>query len=429
MNYQSCCDWMFSRFPTFQKYGSTAFKPGLEKIQFLTKDNLLSLKEKTIIHVAGTNGKGSTSSNIASVLKTSGYRVGLFTSPHFLSFTERIQINGDYIPEHEVAELINTNKTLLESVDASFFEISLWLAITYFCKQKVDCIVLETGLGGRLDATNFLSYTDISVITNISLDHTQLLGDSIEKIAKEKGGIIKPNSICILGENHPKTKPIFEAICKIQHSKLYCSEEFEVSTFLEPQLYGKHQKSNAHLAYSTCLLLQSILPKITSKSILEGINTSQQHFFLPGRWQVLNTSPKSIFDMGHNIAGIQEILTQLDKENYSKLHIVWSVVSDKDVKNIFQLLPKDATYYFCEMQNPRGLKEDELAELGTYCKLNYRTFKNASDALKASFTTASSNDLIFCGGSAFLISELFSTYFDKTLVEIKNQTIFATVNN
>lgn len=429
MDYQSCCDWMFQRFPTFQKYGKTAFKPGLEKIETLTQHLHSKLESIHIIHIAGTNGKGSTSSLLASALQASGYKTGLFTSPHFLSFVERIQINGDYISKDRVAHLINTNKGRIEQIYASFFEISLWLALEHFIEEDVDCIVLETGLGGRLDATNFIKQPTLSVITNIGLDHTNILGDTLEKIAFEKGGIIKPNTPCLIGEYQEEVDHVFEQLCVKNGSAKYKAESYPLPQHVEPQLAGKFQTINARTAYAACQILKDKLPKLREEHIIEGINFSQQYFYLPGRWQKMDTTPHSVFDMGHNTAGVKTMLTQLEKEEYKQLHMVWSMVADKDVNDVFHLLPKNATYYFCEMNNPRGLKQNDLNQLGEKYDLNFKTYSTPLEAINNSFSNSKKDDLILCGGSAFLISEIFETFFQKSLAEIKKHSIFATINN
>lgn len=429
MDYQSCCDWMFHRFPTFQKYGKTAFKPGLEKIETLTQHLHSKLQSIKIIHIAGTNGKGSTSSILASALQASGYKVGLFTSPHFLSFIERIQINGAYISEQRVTNLINTNKNRIEQIDASFFEISLWLALEHFTLEHVDCIVLETGLGGRLDATNFIQQPALSIITNIGLDHTNILGDTLEKIAFEKGGIIKPNSPCLIGEYQNEVDDVFEQLCIKNTSTKYGGESYHLPKDVQPQLAGEFQKINARTAYAACQILKKHLPLLKEDRIIEGINHSQLYFYLPGRWQKIDTSPHSIFDMGHNTSGVKTMLSQLKKEHYKNLHIVWSMVADKDVNDVFSLLPKTATYYFCEMDNPRGLKQEDLNTLGKKYNLRFTSYKTPLEAINNSFSNSKKEDLILCGGSAFLISEIFETFFDKSLAELKKRSIFATVNN
>lgn len=429
MDYQSCCDWMFHRFPTFQKYGKTAFKPGLEKIETLTQHLHSKLQSIKIIHIAGTNGKGSTSSILASALQASGYKVGLFTSPHFLSFIERIQINGAYISEQRVTNLINTNKNRIEQIDASFFEISLWLALEHFTLEHVDCIVLETGLGGRLDATNFIQQPALSIITNIGLDHTNILGDTLEKIAFEKGGIIKPNSPCLIGEYQNEVDDVFEQLCIKNTSTKYSGESYHLPKDIQPQLAGEFQQINARTAYAACQILKEGLPLLKEDRIIEGINHSQLYFYLPGRWQKIDTSPHSIFDMGHNTSGVTTMLAQLKKEHYKNLHIVWSMVADKDVNDVFSLLPKNATYYFCEMDNPRGLKQEDLDTLGKKYNLRFTSYKTPLEAINNSFSNSKKEDLILCGGSAFLISEIFETFFDKSLAELKKRSIFATVNN
>ena len=429
MDYQSCCDWMFQRFPTFQKYGKMAFKPGLEKIETLTKHLHSTLESKTIIHIAGTNGKGSTSTLLASALSASGYKVGLFTSPHFLSFVERIQINGEYISEERVTNLINTNKTRIERIDASFFEISLWLALEHFALEQVDCIVLETGLGGRLDATNFIKQPTLSIITNIGLDHTNILGNTLEKIAFEKGGIIKPNIPCLIGELQEEVNHVFKDLCTKNRSEIHYAQSYPLPESVKPQLEGEFQHINARTAYAACSILKNTLPKLNPTDIALGINYSQSYFYLPGRWQKLDTSPISVFDMGHNTSGVQTMLTQLKKETYQDLHIVWSMVADKDVHDVFNLLPKNATYYFCQMNNPRGLKQTDLEELGKKYNLKFKSFSSPKEAIKNSFSNSKKQDLILCGGSAFLISEIFETFFTKSLAELKKRSIFATVNN
>lgn len=424
MNYIECCDWMFSRFPSYQKYGKKAFKPGLETINKLTDNLQNQLSEIKIIHIAGTNGKGSTSNMLSSVLMESGYTIGLFTSPHFLSFTERIQINGEYISEYDVENLLTDNKQFLEENNASFFEISLWLSLVYFIKNKVDIIVLETGLGGRLDATNFIKNPLLSIITNISLDHTEMLGDTLEKIAFEKAGIIKKDCPVLIGEYQPEVEDVFKNLATKNNASIYWTSNFKVNLY-KPDLKGKYQEKNAQTVFSAANLLKQRLSLLTDNSIQKGIENSQNYFFLPARWQKLNTEIPSVFDMGHNKEGIKNALLQLKNEKYKNLYIVFSAVKGKNINEVLSLLPKDANYFFAEMYNERSEKIENIEKIAKNINLNYFSFKTVSEAYSSATQIANKEDLVLTIGSSLLISEIFEKYFKKSLVDIKNLTIFA----
>ncbi|MCT4664419.1 MAG: Mur ligase family protein [Flavobacteriales bacterium] len=426
MNYQACCDWMFNRFSSFQQEGKTAFKPGLEKIRSLLAPILPEIEKIPIIHLAGTNGKGSTSSMIASALAYSGYQTGLFTSPHFLSFTERIQINGNYIPEKEITDLININKEFLEKHEASFFEITLWLAMHYFVKQKIEVLVLETGLGGRLDATNFHSKSLLSIITNIGLDHTDILGNTLEKIAIEKAGIIKKNGKILKGEKQlGEVDQKIREIASQQNSDLRWASDFVTQ---ETEFYSGEedfQKRNTQTAFAALKWIQEDLTMLTNQSITKGLQESQNIFFLPGRWQKLETKPISIFDMGHNENGVKAALKKLSNEKYEQLHLVWGNVSDKDSGIIFSLLPKEAHYYLTEISTNRSESLKNLEKFALAEKLRFSSYTNPRKAYINALENAQENDVVLVLGSAYLIAEIFSKNFSKSLAEIKKLTIFA----
>jgi dihydrofolate synthase/folylpolyglutamate synthase len=425
MTYIEACDWLFNQFPSYQKYGKSAFKPGLETMKSLVEDFWEELLSIPVIHIAGTNGKGSTSSMLASVLAYSGYQVGLFTSPHFLSFTERIQINGEYLPEDYVAKLIKENKDTLESKNASFFEISLWMALKYFKEKKVDCIVLETGLGGRLDATNIFPKTALGIITNIGLDHTDILGNTLPEIAAEKGGIIKPNSTALIGEYQKEIEHVFRDLSDKNKAKLLYADQFDAKNPYLVGLPGNFQEKNAQTVFVASTLLQKEFPKISHQSIEKGISQSQQMFFLPARWQKLDTLPVSVFDMGHNQNGVMEAISELKKEKYRNLHIVFSCAKNKGVEELLALLPKKAEYYLSQMENLRGEDISTLEQTAKANILSFQTYDSPYQAYKSALEKANVLDLVLVIGSSFLVSEIFEKKFGKSLAIIKKLTIFA----
>lgn len=402
MTYEETVNWMYAQLPMYQSQGKVAYKEDLTNIIKLS--NHLNNPEKKFktIHVAGTNGKGSTSHMIASVLQEAGYKVGLYTSPHLKSFTERVRINGIEIPKDYVIKFISQNKDFFEKEELSFFEMTVGLAFNFFAEERVDVAVIEVGLGGRLDATNIIS-PEISVITNIGLDHTQILGDTLEKIATEKGGIIKENIPVVIGEKQDEVAFVFEKIAKNLKSELIFASEINIPTF-KTDLLGSYQKKNSRTAVYTLKQLKGF--SITDLHIKNGLLKVVENTNLKGRWQILNEVPKVICDTAHNKEGLTYVLEQLKKETYDKLHIVLGVVSDKKLDEILPLFPKEAIYYFSKPDMYRGLNEEKLQKEAKKYEMKGGKYTNIKSAYKEAVKKSKKEDLIFIGGSTFTVSEI-----------------------
>ena len=432
MTYRQTLDYMFSRLPMFQRIGSAAYKADLNNTIAIC--NLLGNPENKFrsIHVAGTNGKGSTSHIIASILQESGLKVGLYTSPHLKDFRERIKINGKEISKTSVIRFVEKYQKNFEEIQPSFFEMSVGLAFDYFVKKKVDIAVIETGLGGRLDSTNIITPL-LSVITNISNDHNALLGDTLEKIALEKAGIIKPNIPVVIGETQEESAPVFIQKAMAQNSPVYFADQelkaFNVksefvrnkgcfylsmdvlkdnSLFLkniESPLPGFYQTKNI----ITVLKAMDLLSKkfdISEKHIRNGIKNVIDNTGLMGRWQVLAHLPLTLCDTGHNEAGIQLVLAQIRQTPHKHLHFVIGMVNDKEVNKMLNLFPATATYYFCRADIPRSLDASQLKEQAGIAGLKGDTYSSVKEAYKAARNNADENDMIFIGGSTFVVAEV-----------------------
>lgn len=403
MNYQETINFLFSQFPAYQKDGSSAYKPGLERILELSELVGNPHLEFKSIHLAGTNGKGSTSHMLASVLQEAGYKVGLFTSPHLKDFRERIKINGKEIPEVNVVNFVANFKTAASEIMPSFFEYTTVMAFEYFAKEKVDIAIVETGLGGRLDCSNIIT-PEVSAITNIGLDHVQFLGNTLGEIAKEKAGIIKNNVPVVVGRRQGETVTVFDFFAHRNNTTVVWAEEVE--TNLESDLRGWYQKENIKTCLAVLQILQSKNWRISEEVTKKGLLNVVPNTGLMGRWQKLSSSPKVICDTGHNEDGVKQIVQQLDSENFDQLHIVWGMVNDKDVSAILNLLPKKAVYYWCKPEIGRGLSAEELQLKATGCGLKGNVYSSVAEARKTANTVANSNDLIFIGGSTFVVSEV-----------------------
>ena len=403
MKYNETLYWMFSCLPMYQRQGKAAFKKDLTNSILLAKQLKNPEKKFKSIHVAGTNGKGSTSHMIASVLQEAGYKVGLYTSPHLKDFRERIKINGKVIKKIEVINFIKKNKPFFEKHRLSFFEMTVGLAFDCFAKHNIDIAVVEVGLGGRLDSTNIIS-PEVSVITNIGKDHTQFLGERLEEIAFEKAGIIKEKIPVVIGENQQETLSVFKEIANKNISPFYLASEIKSS--LKTDLKGSYQKQNLKTAIQTLKVLVKKGFSISEENLKKGLLHVVQNTGLMGRWQLLNNHPKIICDTGHNKEGLQYVMQQLSEEDFRNLHIVFGVVNDKNLTTILPLFPKNAIYYFCKPNIPRGLSE---LELQLECK-NYHLFGNAyssvQKALKSAKNNANKEDVIFIGGSTFVVAEV-----------------------
>ncbi|MFV8352398.1 bifunctional folylpolyglutamate synthase/dihydrofolate synthase [Flavobacterium sp. XS2P14] len=405
MNYQETITWMFNQLPMYQLQGASAYKKDMTNAYLLS--NYLKNPEKKIkcIHVAGTNGKGSTSHMLASILHEAGYKVGLYTSPHLKDFRERIKINGQDITEDFVTDFINQHKTFFESNDMSFFEMTVGLAFEYFEKEKVDIAIIEVGMGGRLDATNIITPL-ISVITNIGLDHTQFLGNTLDAIAFEKAGIIKPNVPVVIGEYTPETRPVFYDKAKECHSEIHFASDL-ISENYPSDLIGAYQFHNKKTVLQTICVLNDqkefvITPENTKSGLLQVVKNTG----LQGRWQQLNTSPKVICDTAHNKNGLEIVIKQIEKEKFEVLHVVLGVVNDKDLNEILPLFPKKANYYFCKPNIPRGLEALQLQQTASTFDLKGEVYNSVSEAYNQATKSASKSDFIYVGGSTFVVAEI-----------------------
>jgi len=404
MNYTNTLYWMFSQLPMFQRQGKSAFKKDLTNSIALSKHlNFPETKFKTI-HVAGTNGKGSTSHMLASILQEAGYKVGLYTSPHLKDFRERIKINGEVIRKIDVINFIKKNQLFFEEHKLSFFEMTVGLAFEYFAKQKVDIAIIEVGLGGRLDSTNII-LPEVSVITNIGLDHTQFLGETLPEIAFEKAGIIKTQTPVVIGEYQEEIFHVFEEKAKQNKAKLYLASKNITKTF-QSDLKGNYQQNNIKTVVQTISVLENNGFKISKENLRVGLQNVVKNTGLLGRWQLINTMPKAICDTGHNKEGLLYVLKQLKEEQFDKLHFIFGVVNDKDLSTILHLFPKEAIYYFCKPNIPRGLSEKELQNQCFKYGLEGASYKSVEKAYKTALKNASKNDLIFIGGSTFVVAEI-----------------------
>lgn len=405
MNYQETTNWMFNQLPMYQIQGASAYKKDLTNTRLLADylgNPQLNIK---CIHVAGTNGKGSTSHMLASILQESGYKVGLYTSPHLKDFRERIKINGNEISEEFVCEFITNNQSFFEANDMSFFEMSVGLAFTYFAKEEIDIAIIEVGLGGRLDATNIITPL-VSVITNIGMDHTQFLGNTLESIAIEKAGIIKPLIPVVIGEYSVETKSVFLAKAKENVSEIYFASDTISQTF-NSDLLGDYQTQNKKTVVKTIQILNEKTEfKINQSEIEAGLLNVVKNTGLQGRWQQLDDFPKTICDTAHNKEGLKIVLNQIQKENFDQLHVVLGVVNDKDLDEILPLFPKKGIYYFCKPNISRGLDTSILAEKGKVFGLIGELYDSVSEAYTQAKQKAKKTDFIFVGGSTFVVAEI-----------------------
>jgi len=405
MNYQETTEWMFNQLPMYQLQGASAYKKDLTNIHLLVNhlDNPhIDLK---FVHVAGTNGKGSTSHMLSSILQEAGYKVGLYTSPHLKDFRERVKINGLEISENFVCDFINTNKPFFESNEISFFEMSVGLAFDYFSKEKVDIAIIEVGMGGRLDATNIIRPL-VSVITNIGLDHTQFLGNTLQAVAYEKAGIIKPEIPVVIGEYTAETKEVFITKAEECNSEIYFASDLISETY-PSDLIGDYQAHNKKTALLTIDILNAQKEfSISQTNIEKGLLNVVRNTGLQGRWQQLGEFPKIICDTAHNKDGLSIALRQIEKETFEKLHIVLGVVNDKDLNEILPLFPKNAIYYFCKPNIPRGLQAEILQTKAENFNLIGNVYNSVTEAYQSAKNNATKSDFIYVGGSTFVVAEL-----------------------
>jgi dihydrofolate synthase/folylpolyglutamate synthase len=405
MNYQETTNWMFNQLPMYQLQGASAYKEDLTNIRLLASQLDNPQDRLKCIHVAGTNGKGSTSHMLASVLQESGYKVGLYTSPHLKDFRERIKINGEEISEDFVIEFIARHKSFFEANDMSFFEMSVGLAFDYFVSKKVDIAIIEVGLGGRLDATNIITPL-ISVITNIDLDHMQFLGNTPREIAGEKAGIIKPNVPVVIGEYTQETQPVFLAKAEENKAPIYFASDL-ISEVFASDLIGDYQFHNKKTVQQTIAVLNTQNEfKVSTENLKMGLLNVSKNTGLQGRWQQLGENPKIICDTAHNKHGLAIVMKQIQKETFENLHIVLGVVNDKDLDSILPLFPKKAIYYFCQPNSSRGLDTEILKEAAKKYDLLGEKYNSVEDAFSAARKNAGQNDFIYVGGSTFVVAEL-----------------------
>ena len=403
MNYDETINYLFKKLPIYQRDGSIAYKKDIGNITQASKILGQPHLDFRSIHIAGTNGKGSTSHIISSILQEANYKVGLYTSPHLKDFRERIKINGKKISKKRVTEFVNNYKLKFETINMSFFETTVAMAFKYFSDEKVDIAIIETGLGGRLDSTNIINPL-ISIITNIGMDHTLFLGDTLSKIAHEKAGIIKRNTPVIIGRRQHKCIDIFldkskELDCEI----IICDNNNKKK---ETDLKGEYQQENIKTALKSIEILSRYDYAISTENIHNGLNHVVKNTSLLGRWQVIQKNPTIIFDNAHNIDGISQIIKELRGVKYHQLHFIFGTVNDKDINDTLKILPKDALYYFCEANIPRSLNKLTLYKKAKRFNLIGEVFDSVEDAYKEAKSKAKNNDCIFVGGSTFIVAEL-----------------------
>ncbi len=428
MNYKQATDFMFSQLPMFQRKGKAAYKSNLDNTHRLDKYFGHPHRKFKSVHVAGTNGKGSVAHMLASILQNAGFKTGLYTSPHLKDFRERIKINGNMIPEYEVVDFVEKHAAIIKEVKPSFFEMTVAMAFDYFARQQVDIAIIEVGLGGRLDSTNII-LPEVSIITNISFDHTEFLGNSLQSIAFEKSGIIKPQVPVVIGESQRETKDIFidkasllnsavtfaDKIYRIDYSTIspdglqifnVKSQRSEGYENLSIDLHGMYQKCNVITCLSAIDQLQSKGYTINRKHIYEGISRVGTATGLAGRWQVIGNNPLTVTDTAHNEEGIKQVVNQINTTAYKNLHIVFGMVNDKNIDKILTLLPNNAAYYFTKANIPRALNEIELMKQASKHQLTGKSFFQVADALENARKNAQPEDMIFVGGSTFIAAEV-----------------------
>ena len=424
MNYQETIEYLYNSAPLFQQLGGAAYKPGLQTTEALDAHFGHPHRQFKTVHVAGTNGKGSTAHTLAAVLQTAGYRVGLFTSPHLVDFRERIRVNGEMIPKEYVVDFVETEKAFFEPLHPSFFELTTALAFKYFAEAKVDVAVIEVGLGGRLDCTNIIQ-PELSVITNISLDHTQFLGHTLAEIAGEKAGIIKHGIPVVVGETCEETRPVFanraqevgteihfaeeerevlSSELTAQHTRNYVTKKW--GTFIG-QLSGDCQIKNTNTILCALNLLQEKF-SFTKENVHEAFRKVCSLTGLRGRWEVIQEHPMVICDTGHNVGGWEYLAQQLRDKHYHQVHVVFGMAGDKDVDTVLSLMPAEARYYFTKASVRRAMDEKTLASKAARFHLLGDTYTNVMDAYRAALGHAGENDLVYVGGSSFIVADLLS---------------------
>jgi dihydrofolate synthase / folylpolyglutamate synthase len=427
MTYEQTIEYLYEKLPVFHRIGKKAYKADLSNTLALCEHLGNPHQKFKTIHVAGTNGKGSTSHYLAAILQSAGYKTGLYTSPHLKSFTERIRINGSPIPESKVVKFVEKNQNFIEELKPSFFELSVGMAFDYFANKEVDIAVIEVGLGGRLDSTNVITPL-LSVITNISFDHTDILGDTLPKIAYEKAGIIKTNIPVVVSERNSETETVFIEKATLENSPIYFAEDFyQINEFkqswfhlelevrntsdqlifsIESQLMGEYQIKNILGVLKAVDKLNEIGFTISEDNVQEGLSKVVDLTGLKGRWQKISNNPTVLCDTAHNVGGIRQILDTLSKVSYHKLWMILGFVSDKDISTILGMLPKDANYIFCQANIQRALSASDLMEKAKSYNLRGEVIEDVNKAIVCVKEIANKNDFVYVGGSTFVVAEI-----------------------
>ena len=417
MNYQETIEYLFNSTPVFEKIGAKAYKPGLQTTFALDEHFGHPHQKYKTIHIAGTNGKGSCSHTLAAILQSQGYKVGLYTSPHLVDFRERIRVNGECVPEQYVIDFVEENRAFFEPLHPSFFELTTAMALKYFAEQKVDYAVIEVGLGGRLDCTNIITPI-LSIITNISFDHTQFLGNTLAEIAGEKAGIIKPGVPVVIGEYLPETRTVFEKKAKSENAPILFAQDFDVTRLensepsdVDMELKGSYQERNKKTILTALHILRQKLA-ISDEAIREGFAHVCELTGLRGRWEKLNDAPLTICDTGHNLAGWNYLAPQINSVKAETKHIVFGMVDDKDVVHVLQLLKEKlenrVKYYWTQPSTKRAIPVEKLSELALKLGLHGETYHSVKEAYNAALKNAEKGDFVFVGGSSYVVADLLS---------------------
>lgn len=417
MNYQETIEYLFNSTPVFEKIGAKAYKPGLQTTFALDEHFGHPHQKYKTIHIAGTNGKGSSSHTLAAILQSQGYKVGLYTSPHLVDFRERIRVNGECVPEQYVIDFVEENRAFFEPLHPSFFELTTAMALKYFAEQKVDYAVIEVGLGGRLDCTNIITPI-LSIITNISFDHTQFLGNTLAEIAGEKAGIIKPGVPVVIGEYLPETRTVFEKKAKSENAPILFAQDFDADHLessgncdVDMELKGSYQERNKKTILAALHILRQKLA-ISDEAIREGFAHVCELTGLRGRWEKLNDAPLTICDTGHNLAGWNYLAPQINAVKAETKHIVFGMVDDKDVAHVLQLLKEKmenrVKYYWTQPSTKRAIPVEELSELALKLGLHGSLYHSVKEAYNAALENAEKGDFVFAGGSSYVVADLLS---------------------
>lgn len=417
MNYQETIEYLFNSTPVFEKIGAKAYKPGLQTTFALDEHFGHPHQKYKTIHIAGTNGKGSSSHTLAAILQSQGYKVGLYTSPHLVDFRERIRMNGECVPEQYVIDFVEENRAFFEPLHPSFFELTTAMALKYFAEQKVDYAVIEVGLGGRLDCTNIITPI-LSIITNISFDHTQFLGNTLAEIAGEKAGIIKPGVPVVIGEYLPETRTVFDKKAKSENAPILFAQDFDVTRLensepsdVDMELKGSYQKRNKKTILTALHILRQKLA-ISDEAIREGFAHVCELTGLRGRWEKLNDVPLTICDTGHNLAGWNYLAPQINSVKAETKHIVFGMVADKDVAHVLQLLKEKlenrVKYYWTQPSTKRAIPVEKLSELALKLGLHGSLYHSVKEAYNAALKNAGKDDFVFVGGSSYVVADLLS---------------------